>query len=149
MRHLAPLLLTCLLACAHQGPAGPVSLYSDSVTEGEAELSLDLLYEPAGARQVTLILKMRVSGLSETQKLVGEVLMHGFNVERGSTRWDGFVPPRQPQTFEVTLGIPEDSDRASATLTLSRSHDSLVLLREELEFTVDAAGQVSAKRSAM
>ena len=147
MRRLAPLLLTCLLACAHQEATGPVSLHADQVTEGDAQLSVELLYEPTGPRKVKLMLKMRVSGVNETEKLVGEVYIHGFNVEEGATRWDGFVPPRQPQTFEVTLAIPDGNDSATATVSLSRSHDSEVLIRQDLEFTVDAEGTISGSRS--
>ncbi|MCA9717611.1 MAG: hypothetical protein H6713_00455 [Myxococcales bacterium] len=146
MRRFALLVLLGLglPACANK-PATPseVSVHSETLPEGDANLTLDLLYAAKGDRKVELILKMRVSGMNETEKLVGEVYIKGFNIEDGGTRWDGFVPPREPQTFRVTLRIPEGNDSASATVSLSRSHDSSVLLREELEFTVDEAGLVS------
>ena len=146
MRRLAPLLLAgfALSACASKQEApATVSVHNDTVPEGDASLSLELLYEAKGERKVELILKMQVSGINETEKLVGEVYINGFNIEDGSTRWDGFVPPRQPQTFRVTLGIPEGNDSAKATVSLSRSLDSEVLMREELEFTVDAEGMIT------
>ncbi len=78
----------------------------------------------------------------ETNKLVAETYIRHFNVESGDTRWDGFVPPRQPQTIRLLLAIPESQERATAIVNLNRSHDSYPLMREELTFVVDAAGQV-------
>lgn len=136
-------LAALLLGCAHKAVSGPVSLRSESVKEDNADLVLDLTYEPKGNRQVELVLKMRVSGIVETNKLVAEVYIKGFNVEgNGATRWDGFVPPRSPQTFRVLLTVAEGFDEASATVMLSRSQDSNQLLREELAFTVDDQGVV-------
>lgn len=143
MRPLALVLLAALLGCAHQSSSGPVSLRSETVKEDAAELVLDLSFEPKGQRQVELVLKMRVVGIVETNKLVAEVYIKGFNVEGGgATRWDGFVPPRQPQTFRLLLSVADGFDTADATVMLSRSLDSNQLLREELSFTVDEAGIV-------
>jgi len=144
MRSVVPLALAALLlGCAHKSVGGPVSVRSESVKEDDAELFLDLTYEPKGARQIELVLKMRVGGIVETNKLVAEVYIKGFNVEgNGATRWDGFVPPRTPQTFRVLLTVADGFDEASATVMLSRSQDSNQLLREELSFTVDAEGNV-------
>lgn len=135
-------LAASLLGCAHKPAAGPVSLRSESVKEDAADLQLDLTYEPKGPRQVELVLKMRVAGIVETNKLVAEIYIKGFNVEGGTTRWDGFVPPRTPQTFRVLLSVAEGFEEATATVMLSRSQDSNQLLREELTFTVDAGGVV-------
>lgn len=145
MRRLAPLLLTLALACAHKGGAGPTTLRSETVKEDKAELIYELSYEPKGNRQVEIVLKMRVNGLEETNKLVAEIYMRHFNIEDGSARWDGFVPPRQPQTMRVLLAMPEGIEESTATVMLSRSHDSFPLLREELTFTADAAGLVSKR----
>jgi hypothetical protein len=142
MRRLAPVVLAAVLGCAHQASSSPISLRSESVKEDNADLVLDLTYEPKGARTVELVLKMRVNGIVETNKLVAEVYIKGFNVEGGATRWDGFVPPRQPQTFRVLLAVAEGFDTAEATVMLSRSQDSNQLLREELTFTVDDKGMV-------
>ncbi|MBZ5711590.1 hypothetical protein [Nannocystis pusilla] len=144
MRSAMPLALAALLlGCAHKSVGGPVSVRSESVKEDDAELFLDLTYEPRGPRQVELVLKMRVGGIVETNKLVAEVYIQGFNVEgSGATRWDGFVPPRTPQTFRVLLTVADGFDEASATVMLSRSQDSNQLLREELTFAVDAEGRV-------
>lgn len=146
MRRLAVLLATTLLACAHKPADGPTSLRTETVKEDQAELAVELLYAAVAPRQVELTLKMRVNGLVETNKLVAEVYIQGFNVEDGYTRWDGFVPPRQPQTFRVVLSIPEDHEEATAKVSLVRSADSHALLREELTFAVDAAGAVTLKR---
>lgn len=144
MRRFAPVLLAALLlGCAHRSSGGPVSLRSETVKEDSADLVLDLTYEPKGARKVELVLKMRVNGIVETNKLVAEVYVKGgFNIESNSTRWDGFVPPRQPQTFRVLLAVADGFDTAEATVMLSRSQDSNLLLREELSFTVDDKGIV-------
>ena len=48
-------------------------------------------------------------------------------IEDGGTRWDGFVPPREPQTFRVTLRIPEGNDSASATVSLSLADKTRIL----------------------
>lgn len=136
-----------LVACAHTSGGGqPTVLRDETVQEDRAELALELGWAPKGPRQVELVLKMRVVGIVETNKLVAEVYINGFNVEDGHTRWDGFVPPRQPQTFRVVLSIPEEKESATARLTLSRSNDSFQLLREELAFSVDAAGTVTLAR---
>jgi len=137
-----PLLLLTLSACAHQPQGGPIALRSETVEESKAQLAYELSYEPKGPRQVELVLKMRVIGLEETSKLVAETYTRFFNVEAGNSRWEGFVPPRQPQTLRVLLSVHEGAETASATVLLSRSHDSLPLLREELSFVVDEKGVV-------
>ena len=141
------LLSAFLLACAHKsGGAEPATIRDETVKEDQAELALDLSWRPTAPRQVELVLKMRVVGIVETNKLVAEVYINGFNVEDGHTRWDGFVPPRDPQTFRVVLSIPEGRDSATARMMLSRSNDSFQLLREELNFSVDSAGKVTLDR---
>lgn len=144
MRRFAPVLASVLLACAH-GASGssPVSLRSETVQEDKAELAFDLSYEVKGPRKVELVLKMRVIGIQETNKLVAELYIKGFNVDSGNTRWDGFVPPRQPQTFRVALSVPDGFDTATATISLTRSQDSLPLMREELIFAIDDKGAVT------
>lgn len=139
----AALSLVLVGGCAHATSAGPVVLRNETVQEDKAQLGLDLSYEPKGGRRVELVLKMRVAGMIETNKLVAEVYIKGFNVEGGATRWEGFVPPRQPQTFRVLLEVAEGFEDAEARVTLSRSSDSFQLLREELTFKVDAAGAVT------
>jgi hypothetical protein len=144
MMRLAPLLLVPLLACASAGGGGEAqSLRSETVQEDKAEVAFELLYASKGGRKVELILKMRVNGLVESSKLVAEVYVQGgFNIDEGSTRWDGFLPPRQPQTFRVTLVMPDGFDTGTATISLTRSHDSFSLLKETLTFTVDESGVV-------
>jgi hypothetical protein len=143
----ALILSVLLLACAHKsGGAEPTVLRDETVKEDQAELALELAWRAVAPRQVELVLKMRVIGIVETNKLVAEVYINGFNVEDGHTRWDGFVPPRDPQTFRVVLSIPEGREEATARVMLSRSNDSNQLLREELNFSVDAAGKVTLSR---
>ncbi len=139
---LAVLLLTSLLACAHKSAGEPIELRRETVKEDQAEVALELTYAPKGARQVEIMLKMQVVGLVESNKLVVDMFVQGFNIEDGHTRWDGFVLPRQPQTFRVLLSIPEDREEATAKLSLVRSNDSHPLLREELSFRVGEDGVV-------
>lgn len=142
---LAVLLLTSLLACAHKSAGEPIELRRETVKEEQAEVALELMYAPKGARQIEITLKMQVVGLVETNKLVVDMFVQGFNVEDGHTRWDGFVLPRQPQTFRVLLSIPEDREEATAKLSLVRSNDSHPLLREELSFRVGEDGVVKSQ----
>ena len=146
MRRVVPFLFATLLACAHKASGGPTSLFDEMVQEGGAQVAVLLTYEAKGPRQVELTLKLRVIGIEESSKLVAETYIRGFNVEEGSTRWDGFVPPRTPQTIRVLLSIPEEKQEATATVNLSRSHDSFSLLKQELTFTVDAAGAVALQK---
>jgi hypothetical protein len=129
-------------ACATKGAAGPTPIYSDTVQVGPADLAIDITHEAKGERKLEITMKMRVTGLEETEKLVADVFISGFNVEEGATHWDGFVPPRQPQTHSVLLAVPEGTDKATATVQIQRSHDSFLLVREELEFTVSANGLI-------
>lgn len=143
MRRLAAVLLVSVLACAHKSGDGPTVLKTETVQEDKAEVVYELAYAAKGGRKVELILKMRVNGLVETNKLIAEVYVQGgFNVDEGSARWDGFLPPRQPQTFRVTLVMPDGFDTGTAQISLTRSHDSFSLLKEQLTFTTDAAGVV-------
>lgn len=143
MRRLASMLLVSVLACAHKSADGPTVLKAETVQEDKAEVIYELAYAAKGDRKVELILKMRVNGLVESNKLVAEVYVQGgFNIDDGSARWDGFLPPRQPQTFRVTLVIPDGFEAGTAQISLTRSHDSFSLLKETLTFTVDAAGAV-------
>lgn len=138
----ALLLLILATGCAHAPEGGPRSVRRETVPEDKAQVSFELTYEPKGARQVELVLKLSVSGLEESNKLVAETYVRHFNVESGDTRWDGFVPPRQPQTIRLLLAIPEGQERATAIVNLNRSHDSYPLMREEMTFVVDDKGQV-------
>lgn len=143
MRRLVPVIFaTFLSACAHKESGAPVSLFDELVKEDRAEVAVVLTYEAKGSRQVELVLKLRVNGLEESNKLVAETYIRGFNVESGSTRWDGFVPPRTPQTVRLLLSIPEEKQEATATVNLSRSHDSFSLLKKELTFVVGEGGAV-------
>lgn len=137
-------LLAC--ACAHKGGGGAVSLFDETVQEDKAQVAVTLTWEAKGPRTVELVLKMRVIGPQESNKLVAETYIRGFNVEDGNARWDGFVPPRDPQTVRLLLSIPEDKQEATATVNLSRSHDSFSLLKQALTFVVDASGVVSLQR---
>ena len=141
---LRPALLLFILAtaCAHAPQGGPTAVRSETVAEDKAQVSFELTYEPKGARQVELVLKLSVSGLEESNKLVAETYVRHFNVESGDTRWDGFVPPRQPQTIRLLLAIPDGQERATAIVNLNRSHDSYPLMREEMTFVVGDKGQV-------
>ena len=140
---LAALLLTSLLACAHKSAGEPIELRRETVAEDKAEVVVELLYTPKGARQVEITLKMRVNGLVESNKLVVDMFVQGFNIEDGGSRWDGFILPRQPQTYRVLLSIPDDREEATAKLSLVRSNDSFPLLREELSFRVGPDGVVA------
>jgi hypothetical protein len=145
MRRLASVLLGLLVisvACAHAPQSAPTVLRSETVQEDKSQLAYELTYEPKGPRQVEVVLKMNVIGLVETNKLVAETYVRFFNIEAGQARWEGFVPPRQPQTMRVLLSLHDGVESASATVMLSRSHDSLPLLREELTFVVDDKGVV-------
>jgi hypothetical protein len=142
MRRLVPVLLVTLIACAHAPVSAPIALRSETVEEDKSQLAYELTYEPKGPRQIEIVLKMQVIGLVETNKLVAETYVRFFNVESGNLRWDGFVPPRQPQTMRLLLSLHDGVDAASATVKLSRSHDSFPLLHEELSFVVDDKGVV-------
>ncbi len=145
MRRLVPVLFATLLACAHKASGGAVSLFDETVQEDRAQIAVVLSYEAKGSRQVELVLRLRVIGVEESNKLVAETYIRGFNVESGATRWDGFVPPRTPQTIRLLLSIPEEKQEATATVNLSRSQDSFSLLKRELTFVVDAAGAVTLR----
>jgi len=147
---LASTLLLGLIsgACAHKkAGAEQTTVHEAQVEDDDALLAINLSYEPKGERQVELNLGMRVSGITETNKLVAEVYIKGFNVEDGTTRWEGFVPPRQPQKFRVRLAVPEGISEARATVQLSRSRDSHVLMEKVLEFKVDSNGVLRAAGS--
>ncbi len=119
-----------------------MEVVSETVQDDKAEIVLDLSYAAPAAREVELTLKLRVNGLEESNKLVVETYIRGFNVESGDTRWDGFVPPRTPQTVRLRLSIPDGNDEATATVNVNRSHDSMSLLRRELTFVVANDGNV-------
>ncbi|MCA9635559.1 MAG: hypothetical protein KC420_05930 [Myxococcales bacterium] len=132
-----------LAGCAGKGAAAPTPIFTDTVEVGAAKIQVEFTHETPGKRQVLIKLKMRNLGMEETEKLVADVhVTGGFNIEEGSTHWEGFVPPRQPQTFTVRLVVPEGHETASATVTLLRSLDSLVLVKEDVEFTVSEGGAI-------
>jgi hypothetical protein len=136
-------LATILLgACGPKGPAGPVSIRSTNVDEAGSPMSIDLSYLAADGRKVDIIMKLSNSGIAETNKLASEITIQGFDIEEGSLYWSGFVPPRQPQSFTAHLVIAEGFDHATAEITLRRSADSMVLLKEALEFNVGEDGKV-------
>ncbi len=135
--------LAILTACASGQAQGPVSVFADTVDVGGASLNVDVTRETTEPRKLKITLRMRVNGMEETEKLVADVHIAGFNVDEGSTHWDGFVPPRQPQTFAVLLSVPEGIDTAKATVKLLRSRDSMLLLHEELNFAVSESGEVT------
>lgn len=137
------LVLACLSACASTQASGPVSVFADTVDVGGASLNVDVTHESREPRKLEIKLKMRVNGMEETEKLVADVHISGFNIDEGSTHWDGFVPPRQPQTFTVLLSVPEGIDSAKATVKLLRSRDSMLLVHEELNFAISESGAIT------
>lgn len=136
-------LLTLDVGCAGKTAGGPTPIYNETIDVGTASVQVELAHEARGARKVAITLKMRNLGVVDTEKLVADVHIVGFNIEEGSTHWDGFAPPRQPQTFTVLLSVPEGTETASATVSLLRSHDSMVLVREELDFKISDAGVIT------
>ena len=145
MRGLMRGLIVGLFAsgCANSGPAGPTRVHTETISDSGATLLVSLTYEATAPREVELVMSMRVSGMQETEKLVSTVLIKGFNVGDGALRWTGFVLPRQAETHRVKLMVPEGMDEARAVVSLVRSADSEVLLREELEFVVSESGALT------
>lgn len=139
-------LLACVTGCAHKEAGGATSLFDETVQEDKAQVAVKLTWEAKGPRKLELVLRMQVIGPQESNKLVAETYIRHFNVEEGNTRWDGFIPPRDPQTVRLVLSIPDGQQEAVATVNLSRSQDSFSLLKQELTFVVDGAGVVSLQK---
>jgi len=136
--------LASLSACASSNQAsGPVPVFADTVDVGAASLNVDITHDAKEPRKLEIKLKMRVNGVEETEKLVADVHISGFNVDEGSTHWDGFILPREPQTFTVLLSVPEGVDTAKATVKLQRSRDSMLLIHEELNFAISESGTIT------
>jgi hypothetical protein len=134
-----------LFGCAGAKTTGAVTLRSEQIDRAGSPITVDLSYEAKGERRVDITLRFVNTGIQDTDRLVANVQVKGgFDIHSGSTRWQGFVHPRQPESYTVRLVVAEGFDRASAEVTVMRSADSKVLLREPLEFAVKADGQVGA-----
>lgn len=137
------LLATMLLAaCGPKGPGGPVSIRTTTVQDAGSPLAIDLSYLARDGGKVDIIMKFRNSGIEESEKLTSEITIQGFDIEEGSLFWDGFVPPRQPQSFTAKLIMAEGFNEASADITIRRAKDSVVLVTESLSFTRGPDGKV-------
>ncbi|MCP5068464.1 MAG: hypothetical protein GY946_18030 [bacterium] len=107
-------------------------------------MTIDLSYQAKSNRQVDIIMKFTNSSIEESEKITSEVTIQGFNIVEGGLFWDGFVPPRQPQSHTVHLVVAEGFDAARAEITVRRAADSTVLVAESLQLTVGADGRVQA-----
>ena len=140
------ILLASLLAaaCAKKPDAKITTLHTMEISAGTT-FQAELKYQALGKRMVALELELRNTGIDESDKVVSTVSIKGFDVEEGNTYWDGFVPPRLPQKHRIVLVIPTDIEFATATVSLKRSDDSQVLMREDLAFEAGDDGMVRAK----
>jgi hypothetical protein len=144
MRAAALVVFAALLACGPKEAPGAVTLQTTTVDDAGAPLRAEFSFLAKGKRQVDIIIKLVNSGIEESEKLVADVQIQGFDIVTGSTHWDGFVPPRQPQSHTVHLVVAEGFDQATAEITLRRSADSKMLMSEVLELTVGEDGRVHA-----
>jgi hypothetical protein len=139
------LLAGLLTACGPKGGgATRQPLGTDVVTDETGEFELTVEYVPQPDRQIQLHLGMKAIGLEEMDKVVVEVDHEGFVLTEGALEWSGFVPPRQPQSFTLTLRALEDATDPVIHVKVSRSVDSEVLLSKEIGFMV-SGGVVSPR----
>ena len=131
-------------ACGPKAKASTVRpIAQGTVRDATGMFDLKVGYEPRPDRQVELVLAMNAVGTTEMDKVVIDVDVEGFEVTDGSAEWSGFVPPRQPQKYSVTLRALDGEERPTATVTVRRSVDSEVLFSQELAFTVSGSNLVA------
>jgi hypothetical protein len=125
-------------ACGKEA-TGPTRtpLGTDVVSDetGDFELKIEVL--PKGDREVELYLGMKALGVDEMDKIYIAVDVDGFVLSEGSVEWTGFVPPRQPQSHQVTFKALDGAEQPKLTVDVFRSADSTLLLKKELAFVVE------------
>jgi hypothetical protein len=72
-------------------------------------------------------------------KLVLDVILDQMVIVNGGVQWSGFVPPRQPQSHSVTVKPLDDAEEPQVRVTVSRSHDSKLLMERVIRFTPDGS----------
>lgn len=145
-RKLAFLLaLAAPLAACKKTASGPTVVATETANDGSAMLEVDFGYEARGEREMDLVVNMRAIGVEQMDKIVVQVEVGDFHVSDGTAQWTGFVPPRDPKKFVVTLKAIEETDSPAVTVNISRSLDSQMLMSQTLEFVVEN-GQVRAAR---
>jgi hypothetical protein len=144
------LLLSWVVALAPAVPAckktqsGPTTVATQTANDGPAMVEVAFAYQAKGDREVELVLDMRAVGIEEMDKIVVQVEVGDFHLVDGNLRWTGFVPPRDPKKYRVRLRAVDGNDEPTLNVTVSRSHDSKLLLSESLAFRVDG-GTVKAR----
>lgn len=139
------LLTTLLLTACAKPVTGPVSIRSLDVDELGTPVKIDLSYESKGNRKLDVIVKLVNTGIEETEKVVANVQVKGgFDIDEGSTRWEGFVRPRQPEMHVTHLVVAEGFDEAACEVSVMRSQDSKMLVVEQLSFEIAGDGKVRA-----
>lgn len=112
----------------------------DSVEDQGATFDVDVRYQPKGADEVEIVVKMTATGIEQTDKLVVDVSTHGFVITEGTPEWAGFIQPREKYTHRVTYKLLDDADSGRATVSIRRSLDSTLLWDAELLFEKGASG---------
>ena len=141
MRYALILALACALsACDKQETSTLRTLERGTVSDESGQAEVNIGYQPRKDGELELVVKLSALGTEEMDKLVVEVAVDGFVVSEGEITWTGFVPPRQPQTHRVVLQAREGESYPTARVTVSRSHDSFVLMHRELSFEKTDAG---------
>lgn len=129
---------TCLAliaaGCEKQQASTVTPLDSDTISDPSGEARVEIAYQPKGSDEIEIIVKLNALGTEEMDKVVVDVAMDGFHVADGASQWQGFIPPRQPQTYRVVLGLLHESTGGTVRVSVSRSHDSFLLMHRELTF---------------
>ena len=125
-----------VLACK-KAATGPTVVATETANDGAAMLEVDFAYEAKGDREMDLVMGLRAVGVEQMDKIVVQVEVGDFHVSDGTAQWTGFVPPRDPKKFVVTLKAIEETDSPSVTVNVSRSLDSQMLMSRTLDFVVE------------
>jgi|GEM_PF-2520637 len=128
----------CAGAC-DKPTTSPLDLGSETIRDGSGEVTIDIALIDRPGNETELTFKLRAVGTEEMDKLALDVALDEMFLVEGGAQWSGFVPPRQPQSHRVVVKPIDDATAPRVRISVSRFHDSEVLMQREVSFDPSGA----------
>ena len=115
--------------------ASPLDLGTETISDdsGTVTVEISLLDRPGNESELNFVLKP--VGTEEMDKLALDVRLDEMFLVEGGAQWSGFVPPRSRQSHRVVVKPVDNATAPRVRITVSRFHDSEILMQREVGFT--------------
>lgn len=128
-----------LLSSCDKPTTSPLDLGTETLSDDTGEVRVEMALLDRPGPETELSFKLAAVGTEEMDKIALDVAVDEMYVIEGGAQWSGFVPPRQPQSHRVVVKPIDNASAPRVRITISRFHDSEVLMQREIRFTPEGA----------